>query len=212
MLIEQFASSGEADAFPYLKESEFEGIYGLYAQPDKRVLSGGTVTQEDFSNNFARISKDELGFVNPEAFAGATGLYMEDYVFVPTQIAEFSSPLEAQSLCASICENSPLCTAGFQMDENSSPSLGLTYGCVSSCYYDILSHQNETQLTSASCSYDRHFSSRRNVVSSSTNSRRLTKKTVASRSTRSSLRILRHSQATHPSNAMCLSDQTLHKP
>ena len=149
MLIEQFASSGEADAFPYLKKSEFEGIYGLYAQPDKRVLSGGTVTQEDFSNNFARISKDELGFVNPEAFAGATGLYMEDYVFVPTKIAEFSSPLEPQSLCASICENSPLCTAGFQMDENSSPSLGLTYGCVSSCYFtDVLPHQDETHLTS----------------------------------------------------------------
>ena len=145
MLIEQFASSGEADAFPYLKKSEFEGIYGLYAQPDKRVLSGGTVTQEDFPNNFARISKDELGFVNPEAFAGATGLYMEDYVFVPTKIAEFSSPLEPQSLCASICEKSPLCTAGFQMNINSDP-VGTSeeirvpiYGCVSSsCCYDIL--------------------------------------------------------------------------
>ena len=133
MLIEQFASSGEAEAFPYLNESEFEGIYGLYAQPDKRVLTGGTVPEEDFPKNYACISKDELGFVNPEAFAGATSLYFEDYVLVPTKIAEFSSPLEAQSLCASICENSPLCNAGFQMDENSSPSLGLTYGCVSSC-------------------------------------------------------------------------------
>ena len=97
------------------------------------MLTGGTVPEEDFPKNYARISKDELGFVNPEAFAGATSLYFEDYVLVPTKIAEFSSPLEAQSLCASICENSPLCNAGFQMDENSSPSLGLTYGCVSSC-------------------------------------------------------------------------------
>ena len=145
MLIKQFASSGKAKAFPYLKESEFECIYGEHAQPDKRLLTGGIVPEEAFPINYARISKDELGFVNPEAFAGATGLYMEDYVFVPTKIAEFSSPLEPQSLCASICEKSPLCTAGFQMNINSDP-VGTSeeirvpiYGCVSSsCCYDIL--------------------------------------------------------------------------
>ena len=150
MLIEQFASSGEPDAFPYVNETEFEFIYGLYAQQDKRVLARGTVPQENFAENYSRISKDELEFVNPEAFADdGIPYYENDYILVPTKIADFYSALEAYSLCASICESETLCTAGFQFDEVSTPSLGLTYGCVSSCYFtDVLPHQDETHLTS----------------------------------------------------------------
>lgn len=169
VLMERFASS-EAEAFEYLTKGNFDYIYGLYEQPDKRVLSLGTVSEEGFPNNFARLEKEDLNFVNPDAFAdGETGFYfyLLDYVVVPTKIAEFSSSLEVESLCASICESSPLCTAGFQLDEVETPSFGLTYGCVSSCCYvtEILPFLDKTHLTCAS-SYlnERHFSIRRNVL------------------------------------------------